>query len=176
MTGTILDIPSTPADGNRSTLLVPAPTGIANPAAPAVAELIAQTVVQVGPYLAPGGLPTEAAQDTITDERETDTVTRNEPGRKKLTVGPIKGIDNTNADDLDVPNALAEALVEGSHWYAVIRRGVPWDQEFAAGDVVEVVRFKVGARSDVAMTTNSVQQSTWSVFADLRVDRAVVTE
>lgn len=170
------DIPSAPADGNIKTVLVPA---IADTSAPTVTELTGGTVVDISCYLTPGGFAFTIDQATITDERECDTITRNAPGRKTPSLA-ITGIDNTNATDGatptpgDLPNDLAEALTEQSRWYAVRRRGVAFDQPFAAGDVVTVIGFTVGVRSEVAAEANSVLRSTWATFTDALVTDAVV--
>ncbi|MCL1871001.1 MAG: hypothetical protein FWF90_11390 [Promicromonosporaceae bacterium] len=174
MTGS--NIPSTPADGKIKTVLVPA---IANTGGPTVAEATATSAVDISCYLTPGGFAFKIDQATITDERECDTITRNAPGRKTPTL-EITGIDNTNSNDgatptpADLPNDLAEALTEGSKWYAIRRRGVPYGQALAAGDVVTVIGFTVGVKSEVSAEANSVLRSTWATFVDaLEVDVAI---
>jgi len=152
------DIPSTPADGNIKTVLVPT---VANLAAPTVAEANAETAIDISCYLTPGGFALTVDQATITDERECDTITRGAPGRKTPSLG-ITGIDNTNSPVDD--NALAEALTEGSGWVAIRRRGKAHTAPFVASDVVSVTEFTTGLRADVAAETNSVIRSTWSTF------------
>ena len=63
-------IPSTPADGNIKTVLVPT---VANLAAPTKAEATAATAIDISCYLTAGGFALTVDQATITDERECDT-------------------------------------------------------------------------------------------------------
>ncbi|GAB3166606.1 hypothetical protein GCM10027059_25810 [Myceligenerans halotolerans] len=162
------DIPSTPADGNIKTVLVPA---IADITAPTVAELTAVTAVEISCYLTPGGYAFQIEQATITDERECDTITRAKPGRKTPTL-QITGIDNTNSASPD--NELADALTEGSHWFAARRRGKAFDDAFAAADVVAITEFDVGVNSEVAADANTVLRSLWNTFVEAHEPAAVV--
>lgn len=152
------DIPSTPADGNIKTVLVPT---VANLAAPTVAIANGGTAIDISCYLTPGGFALTVDQATITDERECDRLTRGAPGRKTPSLA-ITGIDNTNSASTD--NELAEALTEGSTWVAIRRRGKPFDEDFEASDVVSVTEFTVGVRGEVPAEANSVLRSTWSTF------------
>lgn len=170
------DIPSTPADGNIKTVLVPA---VADLAAPTVAELTGGTVIDISCYLTPGGFALTVNQATITDERECDTIVRQKPGRKTIT-GTITGIDNTNANDgatptpAALPNDLAEALTEGSQWVVARRRGVEFTEAFAADEHVSTTSFTVGVRSEVPAEANSVVRSVWNIFIDGHEPDAVV--
>jgi hypothetical protein len=163
------NIPSTPADGNIKTVLVPA---VANLSAPTVAEATAVTAVDISCYLTPGGFAITVDQATITDERECDTITRNAPGRKTPTLS-ITGIDNTNSAVTD--NELADALTEGSRWIALRRRGKAHDAPFVASDVVTATEFVVGVRSEVAAEANSVLRSMWATFVDGFEAEATIT-
>ncbi len=161
-------IPSTPADGAVKTVLVPA---VADMSAPKVTELTAATVVDISCYLTPGGLAWSVDQATIDDPRECDRVTRGAPGRKTPSLS-ITGIDNTNSTIDD--NALAETMTEGETLYVVRRRGKDFEDPFASGDVVTVIEFRVGARSEVAVEANSVLRSTWACFVNAYEPEAVV--
>lgn len=154
------NIPSTPADGNIKTVLVPA---VADLTKPTLTELTAATAKQISCYLIAGGFALTVDQATIADERECDTITRGLPGRKTPTLS-ITGIDNTNSEVVE--NDLAEALTEGSKWIAVRRRGKAFDAEFEAGDIVSVTEFTVGVRSEVAAEANSVLRSQWNTFVN----------
>src|SRR5690606_38443387 len=105
------DVPSTPADGNIKTVLVPA---IADINAPTVAELTDPTAVAISCYLTPDTFAFTIDKATITAERECDTITRPKPGRKTPTQ-QITGIANINSETATEANALAEALTEGSN-------------------------------------------------------------
>lgn len=164
------DVPSTPADGNIKTVLVPA---IADINAPTVTELTATGVVDISCYLTPGGFAFTIEQATITDERECDTITRAKPGRKTPTL-QLTGIDNTNSDNATTDNKMADALEENSHWFVVRRRGKAFDEPFAASDVVAVTEFDTGVGSEVAAEANSVLRSLWNTFVNAHEPKAVV--
>lgn len=152
------DIPSTPADGNIRTVLVPT---VADLDAPTLIEANGVTAVDISCYLTPGGYALAVEQATITDERECDTITRGAPGRKTPSL-TITGIDNTNSAAVD--NELAEALTEGSTWVALRRRGKAHDAAFVVGDVVTATEFTVGVRGEIPAEANSVLRSVWSTF------------
>src|SRR5690606_40283790 len=61
------NIPSTPADGNIKTVLVPA---VADLSAPTVTELTGQDVIDISCYLVRNGFALTTDQQVITDERE----------------------------------------------------------------------------------------------------------
>jgi|SRR5690625_1767512 len=156
------NVPSTPADGNIKTVLVPA---VADLAAPTVAELTAEGAIDISCYLTRGGFALTVDQQVITDERECDRLVRSVPGSVNPSL-EITGIDNTNTEFADTANELAEALTEGSTWVAVRRRGKAFEDEIEAGDVVSVTRFRAGARREVAAEANSVLRSVWTGFVD----------
>lgn len=166
------DIPSTPADGNIKTLLVPA---IANPDAPTVAELAAGTVVDISCYLTSGGFAMSTEQATITDERECSTEVYGQPGRKTYTLS-LTGIDNTNSPNSADSNEMVDALTEGEDLFVVRRRGKAFDSAIAAADKVTVIPFKAGVKTEVAAEANSVLRSMWNAFVtgQVRVDVPVV--
>src|SRR5690625_4041562 len=149
------NIPSTPADGNIKTVLVPA---VADLAAPTVTELTAEGAIDISCYLTRGGFALTVDQQVITDERECDRIVRQAPGSVNPSLA-ITGIDNTNTE-------LAEALADNSQWVAVRRRGKSFEEELAAGDVVSVTSFRAGVRREVAAEANSVLRSVWTGFVD----------
>lgn len=156
MAGT--NIPSTPADGNIKTVLVPA---VADLDSPTIIVANGGTAIDISCFLTPGGFALTVDQATTTDERECDTIVRGAPGRKTPAL-TITGIDNTNSTVTD--NDLAEALTEGSTWVALRRRGKAHTAAFVVGDVVTATEFTVGVRSEVAAEANSVLRSVWSTF------------
>jgi len=162
------DIPSTPADGNIKTVLVPS---VANLAAPTLAEANAVGGIDISCYLTAGGFALTVDQATITDERECDTITRGAAGRKTPSLA-ITGIDNTNTA---FDNDLAEALAEGETWVAIRRRGKAHTAAFVATDKVSATEFTAGVRSDVPAEANSVLRSTWATFINgFEPDAAIV--
>jgi len=152
------DIPSTPSDGNVATWLVPS---IADPKAPKLSEITAGTDVSC--YLTPDGFALTVDQATITDERLCSTESFGQPGRKTYSL-TLQGIDNTNSANEATHNELVDTLVEGTNMFLVRRRGVPFDDAFAAGDKVTVIPFKPGVKQDVAPEANSVIRSSWTGF------------
>lgn len=155
----MVDVPSTPADGNVATWLVPA---IADTAAPSLATDLAAPD-DVSCYLTPDGFAVTVDQATITDERLCSTETFGQPGRKTYGLS-LTGIDNTNSANEATDNVLVDTLVEGTDMFLVRRRGVPFDQPLAIGDKVTVIPFKPGVKQDVPMEANSVLRSTWTGF------------
>lgn len=168
------DIPSTPADGNIRTVIIPA---IADTSAPTLDELNAPSAVDISCYLTPGGFALSTDQATVSDERECSTEVFGQPGRKTSTLS-ITGIDNTNSANEGDANDLADAMVEGTQLYAVRRRGKAFDAPWAEGDKVTVVPFKPGQKAEVAAEANSVLRSTWPAFITgaVQVDVEVVDE
>lgn len=161
-------IPSTPADGNIRTVIV---TTVADPYEPTVAELNAG--VDISCYLTPGGFALTTDQGTITDERECSTQTFGAPGRKTYGL-TITGIDNTNSVNEALYNDLVDALPEGALRYAYRRRGLPYEDAFAAAQQVWVVPFVAGVKGEVATEANSVLRSTWSAFISGDVEEVAV--
>lgn len=165
------NIPSTPADGNIKTVLVPA---VADLKSPTVAEATAATAIDISCYLTAGGFAFTADQATITDERECDIIARGAPGRITPSLS-ITGIDNTNNEAITDANELAEALVQGSSWVAIRRRGKSHDAPLVIGDKVTVTDFTVGMHSEVAAEANSVLRSLWNTFVQgFEPDAAIV--
>ncbi|MGW8565655.1 phage tail tube protein [Isoptericola sp. NPDC055881] len=154
----MVDIPSTPFDGNMAVWLVPA---IANPAAPTVAEITAG--VDISCYLTPDGYAPTADQATITDDRLCSRETYGQPGRKTRGL-TLTGIDNTNSVHETEFNELVDTLVEGTEMYVVRRRGLPYETAIAASQKVSVLPIKPGMKQDVAPEANSVTRSTWPTF------------
>lgn len=165
------DVPSTPADGNVATWLVPA---IANTSAPSLATDFAAKV-DVSCYLTPDGFALSVDQGTITDERLCSTETFGQPGRKTYGL-TLTGIDNTNSANETTDNDLVDELTEGTEMFLVRRRGVPFNQALATTDKVTVIPFKPGVKQDVPMEANSVLRSTWTCFVTgtVKVEVSVV--
>lgn len=156
------NIPSQPADGNIRTVLV---TTLAEPDSPDIEDANDESAVDISCYLTAGGFALTTDQATITDERECDTVTRQEPGRKTYSL-TITGIDNSNTANEAEFNELVEALVEGQPLYAIRRRGVEFDEPFTSGEQVTVIGFKPGERQEVPAEANSVLRSTWTCYVN----------
>lgn len=152
------DIPATPADGNVKVVLV---TAIANTAAPTVTELNAGSTVDISCYLTSDGFTPSLNEQTVTDERLCSTATFEQPGRSQRSLDVIY-IDNTNtADD----NDAKETLVPGDDLFLVVRRGLPFDDTFAATtQKVSVWPIKPGQYSDLPPEANSVLKTAQKLF------------
>ena len=165
------NIPSTPADGNIKTVLVPE---VALLSAPTVAEATAESGVDISCYLTRGGFALTVDEQVINDERECDRITRQNAGQMNVSL-EITGIDNTNTEFADTANALADAMVRGETLVAIRRRGKAFEDELAAEDVVSTTRFRVGARREVPAEANSVLRSVWTAFVTGHEPDATIT-
>jgi hypothetical protein len=146
------DIPSTPADGNVSVLVVPT---IADPAAPTVAELTGASVVDISCYLTSDGYSPSLDEQVISDERLCSTQTFERPGRVTRSLDTIY-IDNTNSPNEATDNKAKETLVPRSEHFLVVRRGIPFDTAYAANQEVRVTPIQCGEYNEQPPEANSV--------------------
>ena len=165
----MVQIPSTPADGNTAVWFVPA---IADPSTPSLSDLSAESVVDLSCYLTGDGLNLTSDQATITDERLCSTQTFEVPGRKTNTA-EITYIDNTNSPHETDSNEAAETLVEGASGYIVTRRGVPYEEAIAADQKVSVWPIQAGAQREVPPEANSVIRTIQKLFVTADVHQKV---
>lgn len=165
----MVDIPSTPADGNVKVAWVPT---IADPSAPTVTELTATGVVDLSCYLTADGWTPALDEQTISDDRLCSTATFEQPGRSSRTLD-IMYIDNTNNGTQ--PNDATETLIPGTAGYLVRRGGVPYDQVFASGDVVDVWPVTAGKYAPQPPEANSVLRRAQKMFVtgQVRMDASV---
>lgn len=163
-------IPSTPHNGNVRAVLVPA---VADVNAPTVAELTAG--IDISCYLTGDGLAISVDQATITDERLCSTSTFEKRGRKTHSVD-VTYIDNSNSVAHAAFNAAREALDEGSVHHLVTRRNLPYEDAFAASQLVRVYPIEAGFPAEVAGEANSVTRTTSKLFVtgNPGIDVAVV--
>ncbi|MFE5309700.1 hypothetical protein [Isoptericola sp. NPDC056605] len=156
------DLPVTPVDGNVRIDIVPA---IADIEAPKLTELnlSGSTGLNASCYATADSALIGIEQATISVQLLCQTVDRNEPGRKTVTLG-ITGVDNTNSPAATAANELAELLVEGSVHYYVERRNKAWDAPYAADDEVYIVKFKAGQKTPMAPEANSYSRSVFNTF------------
>src|SRR5690606_41847581 len=75
------NIPSTPADGNIKTVLVPA---VADLKAPTLTELNAPEAIDISCYLVRNGFALTVDQQIITDERECDRIVRQRSEERRV--------------------------------------------------------------------------------------------
>lgn len=165
-------------DGMVKTVFV---TTIADPKAPKVSELTgAGKVLDLSNYLTADGFSMTHSQDTIDDDREGTAEVGAIPGQEKYTDTTLRVIDNTNRGGTGktstVPNEAVEKLTKGTTGYIVRRRGLPSDEEFAAGQIVTVLPVTIGIKTPVAHATNQRQlsQITYSVSPGAQDETATV--
>lgn len=163
------EIPSTPADGNTTVLIVPA---IADTSAPTSAELTGESVIDISCYLTADGWAPSQEQASIDDSRLCSRQTFNRPGQKTYGL-EITYIDNTNSEYSD-DNLASETLVEGSDHYLVVRRGVPYEEPVESGQVVQVWPVTAGMQRDVPPEANSVIRTVQGMFVRGEVTRVPV--
>ena len=152
-------IPSTPAEGNITTVWVPAIKDIASPT---IAEIEAGT--DISNYVMLGGWSFDPSQATISDSRENSVQTFGLPGRKSVDNISIEVIDNTNTANKD-SNAAVELMAEGESGYIVRRRGMASDAPFAAGQKLTVVAVTCGEKKVINPDENTMIRSTIPLFA-----------
>jgi hypothetical protein len=158
----MVDLPSTPADGNVKIVWTPT---IADTAAPTATILNGATTVDLSCYLTGDGFTPGLDEATISDPRLCETETFEQPGRASRTL-TVTYINNSNTA---LDNEAYETLVPGTTGYIVRREGKPFDDDFAASDEVEVWPVKAGKRSKLPPEANSVLRVTQKMFVTGRV-------
>lgn len=136
------------SDGNVLTLWVPT---IADPDAPTVTELTAGSVLDLSCYFTDAGWNPNLSEDEATDNRLCSRQNFGKPGRQKVAM-PLIYVTNP-ADPAEDEAALT--LLEGTLGYFVDRRGVPFEDPIAAGDIVTIFAATLGAQSDSQPTANT---------------------
>ena len=164
------EIPSTPADGNMLVLDVPA---IADADKPTIAELTASSVEDLSCYLTGDGWSPSKEQASIADERLCSTETFERPGRKTRGL-EITYIDNTNSPYATEFNKAVDTLTEGTDHYLVTRRGLPYEEPLAVGQVIEIWPVTAGEQREVAIEANSVTRTIQKLFVRGPVRRVTV--
>lgn len=165
------NIPSTPADGNVRTDIVPA---VANINAPTTAEATAATAKNLSCYITAGGFTFAPEQETIADERECDTFVASQPGRVSTGSPTITVIDNTGTTLSATYNVAVDALVPGTTIYIIRRYGLPFSTAFASTQKVDVIKAVVGKKQRIQPEANSVFRSTYPLFVvDFAQDVAI---
>ncbi len=145
----MVNIPSTPADGNVKVAWVPA---IANTAAPTVAEVTAVGALDVSCYLTADGWVPGMDETTISDERLCTQATFERPGRYQRTLSS-RYVENPGDATY---NKAYEKFVPYTNGFFVVRRGPAYDVAFDEDDLVQVWPVQVGQRSPLPPEANSV--------------------
>jgi hypothetical protein len=157
---------SVPADGNLAVLWV---TTIADPDNPTQGELNAASVVDLSCYIIGDGFTPTIDEQVVTDNRLCSTQTFEQPGRftEGLSVSYVYNIDSPGDDEARL------ALPRATSGFLVCRWGIPYDQAFAADDVVDVWPAKVGVPSKMPPTANGILSIMQRVFMTGAVRRDV---
>jgi hypothetical protein len=153
------NLPVTPVDGNVRVDILSAIADIRNPT---VTELNAVGGLNASCYVTADSALIGIDQATISVQLLCQTVDRNEPGRKTVTLA-VTAVDNTNSEDDDA-NAFAEMVLEGTVLYYVERRNKAWDAPYAATDEVYIVQFKAGQKTFLAPEANSYSRAAFNTF------------
>lgn len=166
----MVDIPSTPADGNVSVLIVDA---IADPTAPTVTELTDAAVVDISCYITSDGYSPSLDEQVISDERLCSTQVFEQPGRFTRSLD-LTFIDNTNSDNEATDNEAKDTLVPGSTHFLVLRRGIAFDTAYAADQKVWVTPIKCGQYQELPPEANSVLKTMQKEFITGTTEYATV--
>lgn len=139
---------SVASDGNVLVLWV---TSLADPDEPTLGELTDPSVLDVSCYLTDAGWNPGITEAQANDPRLCSTEDFSTPGRTSTTL-PLVYI--TNADN-PAEDEAALTLVQGSIGWFVERRGVPFDQTVAVGDLVTSWPVKLGVQIEQQPTANT---------------------
>lgn len=153
------EIPGTSAEGNITTIWVPA---IKNIKAPTIIELEAGT--DISNYVMLGGWSFDPSQDAVSDQRENTVQDFGAPGRKSAGDISIEVIDNTNTEHKE-QNEAVTLMHEGASGYIVRRRGMATDAPLASGQKLTVVSVKCGEKKVINPDANTMIRSQIPLFA-----------
>lgn len=159
---------SVPADGYLGVLWVPT---IALPSAPTAAELTAVSVVDLSCYIVGGGFMNTLDESTVDDPRLCSRQIYERPGKFKLGLS----LSYVHNPDSPADNEAYLALTYLTEGYIVPRYGIPFDDVYAATDIVDVYPAQCGKQLKVTPEDNSVLKVlqkmfiTGAVFGDVVV-------
>lgn len=148
---------STPADGNLRVYFVQT---LAIPRFPQLVELNAGTSKDVSCYITAEGFQTTLEEGVITDNRLCSRATFERPGRwgKTMTLSYVYNLaDPTN-------NVMYLALPYLTTGFMVVRWGVPFDDAWADGDIVDVYPIQAGKQMKNPPAENAVLTVTQKMF------------
>lgn len=148
-----------PADGNLKVLWVPA---IDNTEAPTVAELTATGVVDLSCLITADGFNRAVNETAINDQRLCHTQDGEAPGRSSETLDLTYAFDPQSTSVTD--NAAYVTLKQGTKGHVVARYGMPWDEEIAADQVVDVIRGTAGRQAKQAIAANDILKVNQKIF------------
>ena len=156
------NVPSVPVDGFVRTDIV---TTIATITAPkAATEISAGSSKHISCYITAGGFTLAPSQGSISDDRECDQFTAQQPGRVTIDNATITVIDNTGTALDATANDAVVALTPGATVYVVRRYGILFSTAPAAAQKVDVWKCVVGKKQRIAPEANSVFRSVFPLF------------
>lgn len=157
-----------PADGNLRVYFVAA---LADPENPTLTELEAGTSKDFSCYITGDGFQPTLEEQVTTDDRLCSRATFEQPGRwsKQLTVSYVYNLaDPTN-------NVMYLTLPYLATGFLVPRWAVPYEQDWAAADIVDVAPIKAGKVMKNQPTANGMLTVTQKLFVTGEwIDDAVV--
>jgi hypothetical protein len=148
------------SDGSVSVLWVPT---LLDQDVPALSELQAVSVLDATCYFTDAGWQPNLTEDPATDNRLCSRQNFQSPGRQTIAI-PLIYVSNP-ADPTEDEAALT--FIEGTVGYFVDRRGVPYEDPYAAGDIVTVYKVKLGAQQDAPPTANAPLTVTQNAYLQL---------
>ena len=136
------------SDGNNKVTFAPT---IANIAAPTTAELNAGTDLEC--LITADGLDINTDEDTTSSPKLCETTTSEQPGRSKTTIQLT-----CVRKDVALEDIAWTLLQRGLTGYLVVRRGIPYDTAWTAGQTPEVYPVKFGVRRMLKPEMNGVEK------------------
>lgn len=136
------------SDGNVLVLWV---TSVADVDEPTLGELTDPAVLDLSCYLTDAGWNPSITEAQANDPRLCSTEDFSAPGRTSTSI-PLVYVTNP---DVPSEDEAALTLVKGSVGWLVERRGVPFDQAIAVGDLVTTWPVKLGVQVEQQPTANT---------------------
>lgn len=136
------------SDGNVLVLWV---TSVADVDEPTLGELTDPAVLDLSCYLTDQGWNPDITEAQAPDPRLCSTEDFSAPGRTSTTI-PLVYVTNP---DVPSEDEAAVTLVKGSVGWLVERRGVPFEQAVAVGDIVTTWPVKLGVQKEQQPTANT---------------------
>lgn len=148
---------SIPADGNLRVYYV---ATLADPETPTLAELNAGTSEDLSCYITGEGFQPSLDEQVVTDSRLCSRATYERPGRwtKSMTLSYVYNLASP------VNNAAYLTLAYLTEGFLIARWGVPFEDAWAAGDLVDVYPIQAGKPMKNQPTANGVLTVTQRLF------------
>jgi hypothetical protein len=155
-----------PFEGNTRVALVPA---INNIAVPSLAEISAG--VDITCDLTADGLRLTRSTATIDVTPWAGDLVIEEPTRRAFSGASLTGFRFLDPDD----EILYPRCVFKTSSFLVVRRGVPFEDVWGSGDVVEALGFIFGDRTTADTAQDALATFTVPIFVNVQNDAAVVS-